>query len=148
MLCHAQFLNGPANPMKQDWLSSKTGINIVAIGIAATMLSLAVFTIEDVSILFTGNLFPFRTPRIVFYSLAAAVAALFCALTIFISRPGPSRIIIGLLGVTMASHAVEHLLSIPPTPLKVIAAIRIVVSLAVIIPVLRFSLHERLSTPD
>ena len=124
--------------MKQDWLNSKLGINIVAIGIVATILSLAVFTVEDISILFTGNPFAFRTPRLAFYSLAAAVAALFCGLTIFISRAGLPRIIITLLAVSMASHATEHLFAIPPTPLKIIAALRIVISLLVIIPILRF----------
>lgn len=52
--------------MKRDWLKTESGINIVAIGIAATMLSLTVFTVEDVSILPTGNLIAFGTPRIAF----------------------------------------------------------------------------------
>lgn len=133
-----QFVWEPAESMKRDWLNSKVGINIVAIGIVATMLSLAVFMIEDVSILLTGNLFAFRTPRLAFYSLAAALAALFCGLTIFISRPGLPRIIIGLLAVSMASHATEHLVPMPPTSLKVIAVFRIAISLLVIIPILRF----------
>ena len=128
----------PANTMKQDWLNSKIGINIVGIGIAATMLSLAVFTVEDVSILFTGNLVAFRTPRLAFYSLAAVVAALFCGLAVFIFRPGALRIVMSLLAASMASHATEHLVTTPSMPLKVIAAFRIVVSLLVIIPVLRF----------
>lgn len=129
--------------MKRDWLKSEIGIDIVAIGIAATVLSLAVFTIEDVSILFTGNLIAFRAPRIAFYSLAAALAALFWGVTIFISRPGLPRIVIGLLSISMASHAVEHLVSMPPTQMKIIAASRIVVSLLVIIPVLRFGFAQR-----
>jgi|HubBroStandDraft_4_1064222.scaffolds.fasta_scaffold611994_1 hypothetical protein len=148
MLCQARFVWEPAQGMKQDWLNNKTGINIVAIGIVATMLSLAVFTVEDVSILFTGKLVALRTPRLAFFSLVAALAALFCGLTIFTSRPGLPRIVIGLLAVSMASHAIEHLLSIPPTPLKVIAATRIAVSMLVIIPILRFVLRERLTTPD
>jgi hypothetical protein len=135
---HRSFVRELADGMKQGWLNSKIGINIVAIGIVATMLSLAVFTVEDVAILFTGNLFAFRTPRLAFYSLAAAVAALFCGLTIFIFRPGLPRIIISLLAVSMASHATEHLVPIASTPLKVIAALRIVVSLLVIVPILHF----------
>lgn len=129
--------------MKQDWLKSEIGINIVAIGIAATMISLMVFTVEDVSILLTGNLFAFRTFRIAFYSLTAALATLFCGLTIFIVRPGLPRIVIGLLALSMASHAIEHFVAMPATPMKVIAAFRIVVSLLVIIPVLRFGSAAR-----
>ena len=134
--------------MKRNWLNSETGITIIAIGIATTMLSLAVFMVEDVSILFRGSLFPFRTPRIVFYSFAAALAALFCAFSVFISRPGLARIIIGSLAVSMASHATEHLVPIPPTPLKIIAAFRIVVSLAVIIPILRFRAAREADNSD
>ena len=112
------------------------------------MLSLAVFTLEDVSILLTGNLVAVRAPRIAFYSLAAALGALFCGLTIFISRPGLHQIVIELLALSMASHAVEHLISMPPTQTRMIAACRIVVSLLVIIPVLRFGYSQRLTTPD
>src|ERR1700741_3484455 len=41
--------------MRQGWLESSTGVNVVAIGLVAIMFSIVVFTVQDLWILVTGT---------------------------------------------------------------------------------------------
>jgi hypothetical protein len=124
--------------MRRDWLSSETGMNVVAVGLVAITFSLVLFTAQDVWILLTGKLFVLKAFMGVWYPLWAVLAALFSALTVFTWRPGFPRIVIGLFSISMASHAVEQFVILPPQHLKLVAFCRIVAASGLILLFLRY----------
>jgi len=74
----------PDSYMRKKWLESSPGMTLFAIGITATMLSLAVFALQDLTILITGKFAKWSPLRDVGYVIGAGIAALFCAFTGFI----------------------------------------------------------------
>lgn len=107
------------------------------------MLSLALFTVQDIDTLLTGNLGKWHWFSGVWYLLWAAVAAIFSALTVFIWRAIFPRIIIALFSASMASHVFEPFIALPTQHLKLIAFCRVFVSLGVI----GLYLHYRSTAP-
>jgi hypothetical protein len=124
--------------MRRDWLGTSTGINVVAIGVVAIMFSLAVFAVEDFSILLTGKPYALHGPRGSWYLLWAGIAAVFSAMTVFIWRPGLPRIVMALFSLSMASHILEQFVTLPTQQLKSVAACRILVSVALTLLVWRY----------
>ena len=125
--------------MRQDWLKTKFGINVVAIGLVAIVFSGIIFTLQDISILLTGKfLFTLGTLRDIWYLLIATLAALFSALSVLIWRPGLHRIVIGLFSVSMASHVIEQFVFLPTPQMKGVAVCRIGVALGLIFLFLRY----------
>jgi hypothetical protein len=129
---------GSSGAMRQDWLETKMGINVVAIGSVALTLSLVIFTLQDVSILLAGKLIAFGKMRGIFYLLLATIATLVSALSVFIWRPGLHRIVIGLFSISMASHVVEQFIFLPTPQMKAVALCRIAVALGLILLFLRY----------
>ena len=124
--------------MRQDWLRTSTGINVVAVGLVAIMFSLALFAVQDFSILLTGKPYALQGLRGSWYLLWAATAAVFSAMTIFIWRPGLPRIVIALFSIAIASHILEQFVTLPALQLKSVAACRIIVTAALILLVSRY----------
>lgn len=85
--------------MRRDWLWTDRGLDVVAVGLVAIVLSLVFFTFQDVWILFTGKLVAFTMARRIYLLLLGALAALFSALTVFTWRPGFPRVVIGLFSI-------------------------------------------------
>ena len=124
--------------MKQGWLESSTGVNVIAIGLVAIMFSLVLFTVQDLWILVIGTPFALHGLRGGWYLFWAAIATVFSATTVFIWRPGLPRIVIGLFSISMASHILEQFVSLPAQQLRLAAACRIIVAGAVILLFLRY----------
>jgi uncharacterized protein YjeT (DUF2065 family) len=68
----------------------------------------------------------------------AAIAAVFSAITVFIWRPRLHRTVIALFSVSMASHIVEQLVSLPAQQLRLAAMCRVIVAAALILLFLRY----------
>jgi len=124
--------------MRQGWLESSTGMNVVAIGLVAIVFSLVLFTVQDLWILVTGTPYALHGLRGDWYLLSAAIATIFSAMTVFIWRPGLSRIVIGLFSMSMASHILEQFVGLPAQELKLAALCRIFIAVGLILLVLRY----------
>ena len=124
--------------MRKDWLETSAGVNVVAIGIVAILFSLAIFTLQDFAILFTGRPDLLRGLRGIWYLLWAAVAAVFSVMTVFIWRPGWPRIVITLFSISMVSHVLEQFVKVPAQQLRLVAVCRIFIDAALILLILRY----------
>jgi uncharacterized protein YjeT (DUF2065 family) len=124
--------------MRRDWLQTSIGVNVVAIGLVAIMLSLSLFTLQDCWILFSGEPYVLHGLSGTWYLLWAGIAALFSLATVFIWRPGPHRIVIALFSISMASHVLEQFVSLPAQQLRLVATCRIIVAGALILLFLRY----------
>jgi flagellar biosynthesis protein FlhB len=124
--------------MRQDWLATSKGVNAVAVGIYAIMLSLVVFALEDTSTLLTGRLDSFFGPSGLWALSWAAIAAVFSAIMVFIWRPVLPRIVMALVSVSMASHILEQLVVFSIQQLKLAALCRIFVGVAPVVLVLHY----------
>src|SRR5271155_2244257 len=69
-----------------DWLGTPIGEWIVAIGLVAIAVSLFAFTVQDISVLLTGDLFRSGLLKSVWYLVWAGLATLFSAACVFICR--------------------------------------------------------------
>jgi hypothetical protein len=123
--------------MRRGWLGTATGLNVVAIGIVASALSLVMFTIQDLLTLLTGKFAAFHGPKGIWYVLLAILAALFSAMTVFVFRPGLPRFLAALLSITMASHVLEQFVALPTQQLKLAALCRSFVVAIVILQLWR-----------
>ena len=124
--------------MRQDWLRTSTGVNVVAIGVVAIAFSLVLFTVQDIWILLAGKLVTLQGLRGIWYLLWAALAALFSALTIFVWRPAFPRIIMALFSASMASHVFEQFVALPAQHLKLIALCRVFAAVGIILLFFRY----------
>jgi hypothetical protein len=124
--------------VRQNWLETSTGVNLVAIGIVAIVFSLMLFTVQDCWILFRGEPYVLDGLRGIWYLLWAAIAALFSAITVFIWRPGLHKTVIALFSVSMASHIVEQLVLLPAQQLRLAATCRMIVAADLILLFLRY----------
>ncbi len=124
--------------MRQHWLQTSTGVNVIAIGLVAIVFSLMLFIVQDCWILFRGEPYALHGLRGVWYLLWAAIAAVFSAITVFIWRPGLHRTVIALFSISMASHIVEQFISLPARQLRLAATCRIIGSAALILLFLRY----------
>jgi hypothetical protein len=115
---------------------SPAAVNVVGIGLAATIFSLFVFTYENIWFLFTGDARVFATREFLYLPLAA-LSAVFCLLSFFICRPGLPRIAFAIFSASMASHVFLRFVAIPLEQMKVIAIIRILASLGLVLLYLR-----------
>jgi hypothetical protein len=135
---HEEWESNPleriALPLKKaDWLETPTGEWIVAIGLVATAVSLFAFTVQDVSVLITGDPFRLGLLRSVWYLLWAGLAALFSAACVFICRSALPRLVIALFSVSMASHILERFVRMPALPLRLVSLCHLFVSLGVVL---------------
>src|SRR5271156_4810847 len=123
--------------MRRGWLGTATGLNVVAIGIVASALSLVMFTIQDLLTLLTGKFAAFHGPKGIWYVLLAILAALFSAMNVFFFRRGLPRFLAALLSITMASHVLEQFVALPTQQLKLAALCRSFVIAIVILQLWR-----------
>jgi hypothetical protein len=112
----------------------------------AIIYSLVIFTVQDLWILFAGKPFALHGFRGPGYLLCTIVAALFSAATVSIWRPGAHGIVMALFSVSMASHILEQVVSLPAQELRPVAACRIIVGGAVVFLFLRY--RPPLRTPE
>jgi hypothetical protein len=131
------FIDHVARSLKLERLVSRAGVNIVGIGLAATIFSLFVFTFENIWFLFTGDAGVFATRGFLYIPLAG-LSAIFCLLSSFICRPGLIRVAYAIFSASMASHVFLLFVVIPSEQMKVIAIIRILASLGLVLLYLRF----------
>jgi len=124
--------------MRRGWLGTSIGLNVVAIGIVASTLSVVMFTIQDLLTLLTGKFAAFHGPKGIWYVALAVLAALFCAMNVFVLRPGLPRFLAALLSITMASHVLEQFVALPTQQLKLAAICRSFVLAVVILLFWRF----------
>jgi len=121
-------------PLKNtDWLETPAGEWIVAIGLVATAVSLFAFTVQDVSVLLTGDLFRLGLLRSVWYLLWAGLAALFSAACVFLCRSALPRLVIAFFSVSMASHVLERFVRMPALPLRLVSFCRLFISLGLVL---------------
>jgi len=135
-----------ALPVKQaDWLRTPTAEWMVAIGMVAIAVSLFAFTVQDVSMLLTGELFRLGLLRSAWYFLWAGLATLFSAVCVFIWRPALPRLVIALFSVSMASHILERFIAMPAPRPRLVALCRLFISLGVVLVYLRHrnSMHQK-----
>jgi hypothetical protein len=125
-----------------DWLGTPTAEWTVAIGLVAIAVSLFAFTVQDVSVLLTGDLFRLGVLRSVWYLVWAGLAALFSAICVFICRPGSPKLVMALFSVSMASHILERFVKLPAPQLRLVALFRLFVSLGVVLVYLRHRYDE------
>ncbi len=125
-----------------DWLGTPTGEWIVAIGLVAIAVSLFAFTVQDISVLLTGDLFRSGLLKSVWYLLWAGLATLFSAACVFLCRSARLKVVIALFSVSMASHILERFFSLPAPQLRLVALCRLVVSLGVVLAYLRHRFDE------
>jgi hypothetical protein len=119
--------------VRKDWLTTSTSENVVAVGIYATMFSVAVFTLEDIWILFTGKLASLlHGPSGWWALLWAALATMFSAISVFVWRPVVPRIVMTLFSMSMASHILEQFVAFSAQQLKLAALCRISVAVALV----------------
>lgn len=124
--------------MREDWLTTSTAENAVAVGIYAITFSVALFTLEDIWILLTGKLAPLlHGPSGWWALLWAALATMFSAITVFVWRPVVPRIVMTLFSMSMASHILEQFVALSTQQLKLAALCRISVSVALVVVVWR-----------
>ncbi len=109
----------PDSYMRKKWPQSSPGMTLFAVGITATMLSLAVFALQDLAILITGKFARWSPLRDVGYVIGAGIAALFCAFTGFIWKSGFPKTLAALLSVSMASYVLERFLVTPTLWLRI-----------------------------
>jgi hypothetical protein len=133
--------------MRRDFLRTSIGVQVVAIGIVAIVLSLQL-ALQDIWILITGKLVVLTGLRGAWYLICAGVAALFSAFTVFIWRPGFPRVVIGLFSVAMVSHIIEQFVSLPERPLRILALCRVGVTLGLIFLYMSYLRMQRSKAPD
>jgi hypothetical protein len=127
-----------AGRVRRFWLFSSSGMNFVAIGIAASALCFAVLTVDDVVLLCTGSQTSGDLRLYGFYLPLAAVASIFWAVTVFVWRPVLPKVVAGLASVAMASHIYQRLAVIPVSHLRVLALCRVLLCLALVFFTLRY----------
>lgn len=114
-------------------------MKVVAIGIVAATVSLAVFATLDVWVLISGHktLLSHSISGVWYLSLAT-LAALFSAFTVFIWRPLVPRVAVALFSAAIASQVLDQFVTLPAQCLRVIAGCRICVSTGVFLLFLRY----------
>ena len=117
--------------------ASPAEVNIVALGLAAIVFSIFIFTFEDFWFIFTSNPVVFSVREFIYLPLAV-IAASFSLISFFVFQPGFPRIAIGLFAASMAFRVLQWFVTIPSQQLKVVAVGRIVASLCVVFLYLRY----------
>jgi hypothetical protein len=125
-----------------EWLETPTGEWIVAIGVVAIALSLFAFTVQDVSVLLTGDLHRLALLRSAWYLVWAGLATLFSAACVFIRQPALPRLVLALFSVSMASHIFERFVGMPVLQLRLVALCRLIVSLGLVLVYFRHRFDE------
>jgi hypothetical protein len=124
------------------WLGTPTGEWIVAIGLVAIAVSLFAFTVQDISVLLTGDVFRSGLMKSVWYLLWAGLAMLFSAGCVFLCRSAWLKVVITLFSVSMASHILERFVRVPAPQIRLIALCRLFISLGVALVYLRHRFDE------
>jgi hypothetical protein len=125
--------------MRKKWIEGEPGITLIAVGLAATMLSLAVFAVQDMMILIKGKFIGWSPLRDGWYVTCAGIAAIFSTFTAFIWRSGFPKILATLLSVSMASYVLERFVSIPTLWLRPVASCRVLLAMTIALLLWRFS---------
>lgn len=125
--------------MRHEWFRSSAVQSFIGVGIAATVVSLFVFTFRDCWLLMSGNIRRVLSIQEVWYLILATVAVTFCGFTFFIWRPMYPRIVIALLAVSMASQVVQSIFPLPAQFVRLTAFCRICVSIAAVVLYFRAS---------
>jgi hypothetical protein len=118
-----------AKSTNRPWLATPVGIWFTAIGLCAVMFCLVLFGAGDAFTLSDGKAMRWGI-RDSLYLPLAAIAAIFSAFSFFVWRPWMPKILIALFALAMASHIVERVVELPPQSLRIAAALRILISLA------------------
>jgi len=119
--------------MRNDWFGSSPVTTFIALGIVATLVSLAVFTVQDCGLLFFNISDGMWMSQRVWYTLLAAVGVLFGLFTLYVWSPAFPRILIGIVTASLASQVAQSVHALPIQSLRWIAICRVCVSLFVAI---------------
>jgi hypothetical protein len=98
--------------MRRHWLSTRFGIDFVAIGLVAVCVGVVLVVFQDVWFVANG-----ASPAMFLYDkglsyLAAAVATVFSVVSFFVFRPGLPKYVAVTLAVSFASYVVQPLLPV------------------------------------
>ena len=127
-----------AGRVRKFWLLSPTGMNFVAIGLAASALCFAVLTVDDIWFLSTGSHASSGLKLYAFYLPLAVLSAVFWVVTVFVWRPFLPRVIAALASAAMASHTYQRLAVIPVAQLRLISLCRVSLFLILVYFALRY----------
>ena len=117
--------------MRNDWFGTSPVTTFIAVGIVATLVSLAAFTVQDCFFLLFDVSDGMWMSQRVWYTLLAAIAVLFGLFTLYVWSPVFPRIIMGVVTASLASQVAQSLHVLPIQSLRWIALCRICVSLFV-----------------
>jgi hypothetical protein len=98
--------------MRRHWLSTRFGIDFVAIGLVAVCVGIALVVFQDVWFVANGAspaMFPYDKGL---SYLAAAVATVFSFVSLFVSRSGLPKYVAVTLAISFASYVVQPLLPV------------------------------------
>jgi hypothetical protein len=98
--------------MTHDWLSSRFGINFVAIGLVASLVAVPVIAFQDVSYLVTGAWPKLPWHREILYFLLAGGAAVFWVAHVFVFRAGSPRFVAAVVAISFSSYVVQRFANI------------------------------------
>src|SRR5271157_30533 len=127
-----------ADLIRKFLLFSPAGMNLVAIGIVASVVSFAVLTIDDIWFLCTGSQTSGGLKLYALYLPLAALSAMFWAVTVFLWRPVMPKVIAALASVAMASHIYQRLAVIPAAQLRLLFLCRVSLCLPGVYFILRY----------
>ena len=74
--------------VRQDWLQTSTGVNVVAVELFAIMFSVILFAVQDSWISLADKLYVVHGLRVFGICFGQTMAAVFSASAGFIERPG------------------------------------------------------------
>ncbi len=117
--------------MRKDWFESSRVTTFIAVGIVATLVSLAAFTVQDCGLLLFGISDGMWVSQKIWYTLLAAVGVLFGLFTLYVWSPVFPRIILGIVTASLASQVAQSFNALPTPLLRGIAICRICISLIV-----------------
>jgi hypothetical protein len=101
---------------KRSWLVTGFGIDFVAVGILGVWFGAPLIAFHDIWFLATGTppaMFPYD--KALTY-LAAAVAAVFSCVNLFVFRPGLPKYVTVILAILFGSYVVQPLLPVRTYP--------------------------------
>jgi hypothetical protein len=121
--------------MTPGWLSSRFGIDFVAVGLVATLVAAAVIVLQDVSYLVLGVWPQLPWYREVLYHLLAAVAAIFWVVSFFVFRPGSPRFVAVVAVISFGTYVLQPFADIHSHQLTALCLARTLGFCTLILPV-------------
>lgn len=117
--------------MRKNWFVRSPVTTFIAVGIVSTLVSLAVFTVQDCGLLLFGISDGMWTSQRAWYTLLASVGVMFGLFTLYVWNPLFPRIVIGVVTASLASQVAQSFHALPAKSLRWIAIGRVSISLIV-----------------